>query len=57
MAVAACVAVFGQERGREVHELVERIVGGPCPCLGDGTCPLLGELAQVRQLVAVSAAG
>lgn len=36
-----CQAIFGQERGREVHEFVERMNGATCPCLSGEQCLLL----------------
>jgi len=37
----ACEELFGQERGAEVSNFVERITGMPCPCLRGEVCPLI----------------
>lgn len=48
-----CESLFGQDRGREIHEFVEAAVGGTCPCLdGRRGCPLLsGDGGAVVELL------
>ena len=36
----ACKIMFGEVRGSEIIELMERTTGKPCPCKQGGTCPL-----------------
>lgn len=36
-----CEVLFGKERGREVRQMVERVIDGPCPCSRDRECPLI----------------
>lgn len=37
----ACEKIFGQVRGNEIRELVERTSGQLCPCMRDLPCPLV----------------
>jgi len=48
-----CELVLGEERGRRVHALVEESLGGPCPCLSAGACPLVGRVAGARLTIPV----
>ena len=41
METLPCKVLFGETRGDEVIELVERVTGGPCPCRQGLPCPLL----------------
>lgn len=44
-----CTAALGDERGGEVMELVERTIGGPCPCKAGRECPLaLGPRPEAK---------
>lgn len=43
MALLACEVLFGVERGGEVRALMVDLLGGPCPCVRAGVCPLLGR--------------
>lgn len=35
-----CYELFGTERGREIHQLVEAATGKPCPCVVGDPSPL-----------------
>jgi len=39
--VLACKAMFGEVRGAEIVDLVERTTGEACPCKQGRVCPLL----------------
>jgi hypothetical protein len=35
-----CEKLFGQRRGIEIREHIERLTGGPCPCKVGLACPM-----------------
>lgn len=41
MALLVCEALFGRTAGGEVRTLVEKLAGGPCPCVQGRACPLM----------------
>lgn len=46
-----CEYLFGQERGREIQQLVHEATGSPCPSWGGCTsCPLVALQADDRVL-------
>nr|WP_324130776.1 hypothetical protein [Aeromicrobium sp.] len=54
-----CREMFGQARGVEIQELVEKVTGADCPCIQGKVCPLLstqvGGLALPEQREAAPA--
>jgi hypothetical protein len=42
-----CTKIFGQVRGAEIVELVERTTGQPCPCKQGRPCPLVEALSPL----------
>lgn len=49
MARLACKEMFGEVRGSEIIELVERTTGEACPCKQGFVCPLLPPVAVVAE--------
>lgn len=52
-ALYACERLFGEQRGREVHEMVETAIGGQCPCLRGDPCPITPSSTAVVEPVSL----
>lgn len=44
--VLGCRVLFGEKRGDEIREMVEKVTGSDCPCIKGLRCPLVPLEAQ-----------
>lgn len=44
-----CDALWGQVKGAQMREAIERIIGEPCACARGERCPLLGDGKQAER--------
>lgn len=50
--VYGCEALWGQDKGAQMREMIEAAIGEPCPCAQGEWCRIVGDGLQVARTTA-----